>query len=272
MHSATRALARAATSGESLPAVQALASLRAGGVNPRGGQMVMIAGAPNAGKSMFMQFWLASMNLPTLYFSADMDPHTAGTRLAAMLTGHTVTSIAHALESGAGSGFYEDALSESRMQFCFDPNPSLPDIGQELDAYVELWDEYPGVIAIDNLLNVDGGEDFAGQTFVLQELHALARRTGAAVFVAHHASERDARDPYKPPARRDIQNKVTQYPELVLTVAANAATGEFRVATVKNRNGPNDPGADHPYTLWSDLSRCAFSNTPPPPQWSYAEE
>jgi hypothetical protein len=210
---------RAATT-EPLPLVDGLRSLSNNGVRVRRGELVMIAGIPNAGKSAFALWWIASLNLPTLYFSADNSAHQTVTRL-------------------------------------------LGDITAELSAYVEMYDEWPEVIVVDNLINVEGTDDHQGMNGILSELHYCARMTGATVFVLHHMSEagddpRKAPDPTMPPPMRKVQGKVNHYPDLILSVAADSLQGLFRIAVPKNRNAKNDPGSVSPYLLWVDFPKCTF--------------
>ena len=217
----------------------------------------MVAGMPKAGKSNWAMWWVAEMNLPTLYFSADMSQHTATTRLASWATGHTVQTVEDGL-SGPGLDFYTDALQRSRIQWCFDSSPATEDIMEELDAYVEAHDAWPQVIVIDNLMNVQASEEFAGQQFIMSELHSLARLTGATVIVLHHCSEAGQSDVTLPPPRKAIMNKVSQLPEIVFTVALDPASSQFRVACVANRSGKGDATGKSYITLRSEVERCQF--------------
>lgn len=130
-------------------------------------------------------------------------------------------------------------MASNPIQWCFDSSPSLQDVADELDAYVELWDEYPPVIVVDNAMNIEGSSDegSGGLRFVLSELHRLGRETGSAVLVLHHAREEG--NPLEPSPREKVQGKVAQLPEIILTVALDGE--EFKIAPVKNRNGFQDP-------------------------------
>jgi hypothetical protein len=125
---------------------------------------------------------------------------------------------------------------------------------------------------VDNLINVQGTDDHQGQNGILSELHYLARKTGACVFVLHHMSESNPNGNSKPPdptmplPRRMVQGKVTQYPDAVLSVASDSMMGLFRIAVVKNRSDKADPGATSPLLLWVDFSRCSFYSRDP--RWS----
>ena len=127
MLSAHRALTRARQIGVPLPELPALHDLYAGyyKFRFRGGQQTMIAGMPGSQKSGFMIYLVAqwaAMGLPALYVSADMDQHTASTRLVASLTGHTTESVAQGLSAGA-EDYYADLLNNIPARFMFNPNP-----------------------------------------------------------------------------------------------------------------------------------------------------
>lgn len=262
-----RALSLAADA-DALPRVAELEPLYKYGFVPRRGQLLMIAGQPGAGKSAFA-LWLAQrMNARTLYFSADMDAHTAVTRLAALLTGFTVEEVSTAL-SGPGFGYFEDALQDSNIQFCFDSGPTLDDIADEIKAYVELWDAYPEVIVIDNAMNVEAemGEEHAGLRFVFKETHRMARETGAGIIVLHHT--REEASPFLPQQRASIQGKVAQLPERILTVALDTSQNKFLFAPVKNRGGKQDATGGTTFPLNAIPERATFAPYQPPEvQWA----
>lgn len=273
MLNAARSLRQAAQT-EPLPLLPALWRLNET-FQVRRGELVMIAGIPNSGKSAFVLWWVASLRLPGLYFSADNGPHTTLVRLLSLVTQTDSKDITADLDDEVTGkqveAEYLKELDDLPLQFCFEGAIDLNDISDELSAYVELYDEWPEVIVVDNLINVQGTEDHQGQNGILSELHYCARRTGAAVFVLHHMSEsapdgKKAPDPTMPPPRRMVQNKVTQYPDAVLSVAGDSIRGHFRVAVVKNRSDKADPGAVAPYLLYVDFPRCTFHSSDP--NWS----
>jgi len=205
----------------------------------------MICGQPASGKSQFALWWcgqFASLGLPVLYVSADMDQHTATTRLVASVTGETTEAVSRGLAYGA-EDYYSELLNDLPVRFMFDPDPTYSDVEDEIDAWVELWDDYPRVIVLDNLLDIvptAGDNEFTGYKSILLDGKRLARTTGAAVFILHHMSEAGT-DPTKPAPRKFVMGKVSQTPENVLSVAMNEDKTEFRLAVVKHRNGPDDP-------------------------------
>jgi predicted ATP-dependent serine protease len=218
--------------------------------------MLMVVGQPGAGKSTFALWYAYKINLPTLYFSADMAAHTAITRHGALVTGMSVNEVSDAIEHG-GLEFIQEEMMSSPIQWCFDSAPSMQDIADELDAYVELWDNYPRIIIVDNAMNVEGSGDegSGGLRFILSELHRLGRETGSAVLVLHHAREEG--DPLMPSAREKIQGKVAQLPELILTVALNGQ--DFLLAPVKNRSGFQDATGKTFRRLAADPEHATFN-------------
>lgn len=252
----SRTLGRA-DGGEPLPTI--FRELERRGIRPRRGQVTMIAGQPNAGKSMFALFLALKLAEPTLYFSADSDEGTQVTRAAAVVTGHRIHDIEEALHTG-GQAYYEDELTSlENFRMDFASNPTLDEIELTLLAFEEIYGRFPGVIVIDNLINVVAEHDNEKKAFMeIQKVFKyLCRETGAAIFLLHHCSEADGK-PWAPPPRKAIQQKVNEIPELILTVAFNPQTNEFGIAAVKNRNGKADPAALDPVWLWADMDTGRF--------------
>lgn len=258
----TQAL-RAAADADALPRVGELEGLYAYGFLPRRGQILMIAGQPGSQKSGFALWYARRSKVRTLYFSADMDAHTAITRHAAEMSGFTVESVSDAIEEEA-IGFFEADLLASNISFCFDSSPTLDDIADELAAYVELNDAYPELVVLDNALNVEAqiGEESAGLRLILKETHRLARETGAAVFVLHHT--REEATPRLPQPRSAISGKVSQLPERILTVALDDRDMCFMLAPVKNRGGKQDATGSTFFRLKAKPETATFERWIPP--------
>ncbi|OII68324.1 AAA family ATPase [Streptomyces sp. CC77] len=278
----TRSLTLHAESGKELPRVDAFESLYHLGCRPRHGEVVMIAGRSGTQKSGLALFWVAQMNLPTLYFSADMSAFTASSRLASMATGDTTEMV----EAGMAAGgryreTYLNALRDSRITFSFGSPITWRAVDEELEAYVELWDAYPAVIVMDNLMDFDGAEsDYTEQMAVMSGVTELARATGATVIVLHHASDKSweaKSDPWAPPSRDQVKGGLSEKPELSLSVALDPTSMEFKIAVIKQRMGPCDPTAKRYATLRCHPEYTRFTKVEPrvaplpqaaPRQWS----
>lgn len=238
-------------------------SLVRDGIRFRRGQVTMIAGQPNSGKSLLALFYALKAGVPTLYISADTDAYTTTIRAAANVTGHTISTVEEAFSSGNGYEFYEDEIASiNNVQFSFDPSPTLDDIELIIEAYGESYGEYPHLIIVDNLMNIAALHDneWTGMRDIAKAMHHVARRTDAALFLLHHTSEAEGR-PELPPSRKAIQGKVSQLPEMILTVAIDHANGEFNVACVKNRFAKHSANGSEYTTLYADASRMMLYET-----------
>ena len=232
------------------------------GIRFRRGQMTMIAGQPNAGKSLLALWMAVQMKVPTLYISADTDGYTTAIRSAAMVTQNKMSTVEDAFASGDGYDFYLEELSSiTHLKFDFAPSPTLDEIDLSIRAYAEAYGEYPHMIIVDNAMNVVSlhNDEWAGLREIAKAMHHVARETEAGVLLLHQTTESEGK-PYDPPARKAIQGKIAQLPELILTVALVPATGEFRVACVKNRFAANSADGSKYVTLWADPSRMLIHN------------
>lgn len=243
-----RSLALHAESGKELPRVEAFEALYAMGCRPRHGEVIMIAGRSGTQKSGFALYWAAQMNVPTLYFSADMSAFTASSRLASMATGDTTEMV----EAGMAAGGrhrqeYLSSLAGSNITFSFGSPITWKSVDEELEAFIELWDAFPQLFVFDNLMDFEGAEsDYTEQMAVMSGLTELARATGATVMVLHHASDKSweaKSDPWAPPSRDQVKGGLSEKPELSLSVALDPTSHEYRVAVIKQRMGPCDPTA-----------------------------
>jgi len=201
----------------------------------------MIAGPPGAGKSTLALHWALKSGRPTLYFSADTHETTMQLRLAAMITDTDQANIEQFMEDDT---WLSSVLKQAEhIRWCFESAPSLQDIELQVDAFFELYGDYPELIVVDNLLDCthSDGDEWASMRSLLREFKWWARETGSAFLVLHHTSEAVPSDPCPP--RSAIQGKVAQTPALILTVGSNQL-GFMGVCPVKNRYGPADPSGN----------------------------
>lgn len=197
--------------------------------------------------------------LDTLYISADSDAATQTSRLAANITGHNHRDIRSQMaDSVQARDYYAAELDNSRVMFAFDSSPDRGTIEDEVDAYVELHDRYPELIVIDNLRNIWSGADneYSGYRTVVQDLLDMTRETGATIFILHHMLESKGNKSDTPAPRSDVDGKVSQLPELILSVARDGDT--FMVSTVKDRHSMDDPEAKTWVTIEAHPDKAQF--------------
>lgn len=262
----SRSLSLHAESGRALPRVPAFDALYGRGCRPRHGEVVMIAGRSGTQKSGFALYWVAQMNLRTLYFSADMSPFTASSRLASMVTGDTSEMVEMGMrEGGEHRRRYLDELKRgpgSNIRFSFGSPITWRGVEEEIEAEVELFNTHPEVIVFDNLMDFEGAEsDYTEQMAVMSNATELARSTGATVILLHHASDKTweaQSNPWAPPSRNQIKNGLAEKPELALGVALNPNSMEYRVAILKQRMGPQDPTGNLSVSLLCEPERTRF--------------
>lgn len=262
MLTASRALRLNAKAGRPLPRVDALEDLYALGIHPREGQVIMIAGRSGSMKTMFALNWLIGMKVPTLYFAADMSAADMSKRLATILTGDPADVVENGMDRGGQyAARYISALDELPFTFSFGAPISGRQMGQEIDAWVHLWDAFPPIVVCDNLMDVEGAEsDYQGQMAAMSNLTDIARDTGSTVIILHHASDKswDAKtDPWAPPSRDQVKGGMSEKPELSLSVAFNNRDMLLNVTAIKQRSGWNDPTAQT-YAQLKVLDNMAF--------------
>lgn len=259
MFTSERALRAAGTRGEPLPHLPELEAMYRYGFEPRRGQMMMIAGQSGAAKTFFALWLVLKWGLRTLYCSQDSDAHTMTARQVAALSGMTVdTASGYILND---PDYVAPYVENSNIRYTFD-QLTVESLWHELDAGLEVEDRYPEVIVIDNLSDLDvGDESYQARLYGMQELHRL-RLTGALVIVLHHTrSNPGGKNNWStndPQPRWEIDNKLDRKPELILTTAIDVPNRRYSISKVKDRSGPSTPDASVRFHLGMDLSRCLF--------------
>ena len=239
-----QALQKSAKSAPEMPRIPELEDLYRIGCIPRRGEVIMIAGRPGSQKSGFALWLVTKWGLPTLYLAADMTLNEVSVRLACSQMGLTTSEVHERLRGPSrGRKQVADALASMPIQVANDAI-TWERLDTEIQAYVELWDRYPEIIVVDNLMDVEeGASDYHAQMEIMQQLVAVARFTGATVLVLHHATDKTDGYSTDPPMRKDIKNGMAEKPQMILGVSLDNYTLDFQVAVLKQRMGPQDPFA-----------------------------
>lgn len=204
----------------------------------------MIAGQPGAGKSLLALWmvlaWAHHHDLRGIYFSADSAELGQASRALAMLMMNLTVREAELMLESDDAWAHAQMQKADRLFWSFEDDLSYDNINDEIEAFAELFGEYPDFIVVDNLTDVEGQADdeWATQRRALKALTQMARQTDSATIVLHHTSEDDRIKENPCPPRRAIQGKCSQKPALIWTVADK---GKRRpVAVVKDRFGKSD--------------------------------
>jgi hypothetical protein len=148
------------------------------------------------------------------------------------------------------------------ITFSFDTPITWQGVDEEMTAYIELHNQYPAVIVVDNFMDFQGGEaDYTAQMALMQDLDALKKETGATILICHHATDKGLgaiANPSLPPARSDIKGGMSEKPELILGVALNPDSLAFHIAVLKQRMGPSNPRGNTFASVRCDPERTRF--------------
>jgi len=229
------------SAGEPIPTV--FKSLAGYDFHFRRGQLTLIAAGPGVGKSVLTQNLAMRAGVPALYFSADSDAFTMYKRGAAIVTGHRSKDIESDYERGNGA-FYDERLNRVRhVRFDFTSQPGVDDLEDCVNAFALTYGEYPHLVIVDNLVNVDA-EEMALQG-VIGYLKTMAKQTNACIVMLHHlVGQYD--DGNDPAPLSSLIEKVSKLPEAVLTLHRSSVIGgtpsQMGVSIVKNRDGKSDAG------------------------------
>ena len=244
MFSPAQSLNIKGSAGDPLPEVYH--ALTAKGAQFLRGQLTLICAGPGCGKSAFMLNLAVRSGVPTMYFSADSDAFTQLSRMISVCTKMSMADSAAMVRDGDISAV-SDKL-DLPIRFNYSASPSIEDIELSMAAYAEVYAAYPALVVIDNITNVrTGGENdenpFAGLEALLEWLHDMGRRSGAAIVGLHHVVGA-FNDSATPIPLSGIKGQIGRVPEMILTMhrlAEGFGSDSLRVSTVKNRAGKSDP-------------------------------
>ncbi|WP_243727111.1 DnaB-like helicase C-terminal domain-containing protein [Actinocrispum wychmicini] len=231
--------------GEPLPVV--FQTLNDAGTRFLRGQLVLVAAGPGTGKSAFTLTLALRSRATCLYFSADSDAFVQLTRSVSILTGMPLASAAELVLSDRLSEV-TTALTGLPIRLNYEASPTLDRIETSIEAYEEVYGDYPDLIIVDNVTNVrsgmseDDGDPFAGLEGLMDYLHTMARNTEACVIGLHHVTG-PYNDSDKPIPLSGVKGQIARVPELVLTMHRRAddyGPDTLAVSTVKNRGGRMD--------------------------------
>lgn len=181
--------------------------------------MSLIAAAPGGFKSVFATTLALYSRTPTIYFSADSDKGTFGTRAIATALYLPMQEAEDILIRKDENALVDLDELTSHIWVNFDSSPSPREIDLEVDCFASIYGEYPGLIIIDNLMDVASLSDDTGSSHdaILEFGKELARKTGAHVCVLCHVVGQFT-DGNEPIPKSGLMYKIDKRPRLVLTL------------------------------------------------------
>lgn len=269
MFSVLQAMEKRGASGVPLPSVYQ--KLTSAGVNICRSELTLVVGPPSAGKSLLVLNLITLMGQPALAFLLDTNPLSASARLISVVTREDYAKVKAAIVDGDGER-YRGTLTKSLSHLQTSFRAVGPDdVEREMLAFEQRYGLPPEVVAVDNLGNMASAleNEWGALKALTLEFDTLAKKAESAIIATAHTADLGSLEPSQ---RSKILGKISQYPALILSVGYNNATGEYKVAAVKNREGYSDVNAENPAVLYADPSRMLIQEQPPykPPAWSYA--
>lgn len=223
-------------------------SLEVAGIRFWRSQLALVVGPGSAGKSVFISNLVAKWKRPTLAFLLDQDAATAASRFAATEMDAPFLDIKANLDDLAT----REVLGELGFIQTDFRAEGLEDIQLQLDAYIERYGVPPEVVVVDNLGNMTSGyeNEWSALKAMTLELDIMARKYECLVICAHHTTDEPSTEPLP---RSKILGKISQYPRLIISVAHNGFSNEYKLAAVKNSSGPTDAMATNPLVFDANL-------------------
>jgi len=207
----------------------------------------LIVAGPGTGKSALGLACGLRFKVPGMVFSADSDAFEQSTRAFCMETGE---------DRKVGERFARGLLEESEkdladrmagipIRFNYDASPTLDTINTTMEAFDELYGEYPFWTLVDNVTNVQNGtadnaeNPFGGLETFMEYLNTMARNTQTCVIGLHHTlgQYNDGLDPIP---LSGVKGQITRVPPQVLTLF-RPDDAQLGISVVKNRGGRADP-------------------------------
>lgn len=236
----------------------------------RRGQLCLICAGPGTGKSALALSQAVKSGVSTLYMSADSDAFTQVSRSFAIHTGLTMREtekyargeevLPSTLEKAKG-------LNDLPIRFNFLAAPTLGNIERSMEAFDELYGEYPALTVVDNITNVrNGTEDnaenpFGGLEVFLDYANEMARETQSCVIGLHHVNG-PYNDANKPIPLSGVKGQIGRVPQMILTLH-RSGPGTIGVSPVKNRGNKFDASGEWFAELDFDGDTMTFKDPSP---------
>lgn len=155
-------------------------------------ELVLVAGAPGAGKSVFALNVAMSMEEPVLYIAQDSVPSVLA-RVAALALGVEISWIFDALRIPSKKEEIMNDLADAYPNlFIHSGSVTVEGIEARLEALTEVLGKAPQMVIIDNLIDmqVPGShhQELGFYAMVLPELKQISHRHNTCIVALHHVT------------------------------------------------------------------------------------
>lgn len=222
-------------------------------VQPRAGDLVIVSGAPKAGKSAFTLAWALRTKEPTRLVSLDTPSQTQAARVAAHLTGRSVSDFF------ADRALLHDTLEAQSLSMLTLDRPLPPSqLGELIEADMEYWGERPALLLLDDVSRMElGTRGYEEWMKAYVDMAHTSHRTGTTIMAIHHFNAVGMSRTIQPKMQY-LQYAPGYLPEVVLGVW-RPTDHELRVSVLANRNGEDDPDGGLYVSFDVDLARMRLA-------------
>lgn len=215
-------------------------------IEPLRGNIVVILGAPGAGKSALALNWCLKSGTNSTLLSLDTDMATQAIRTASIMGGVGASDVKKRPRLWA-----DFVDRKARMVRTYDITLGSRDLSHLMEAEAEYWGTSPSYLVVDNVQNLLADLSYEAHRQVFIDLHRVARRQHTCILALHHVKRGSHFG--QPLALWDGQFAGEQEAEIVLGLWQDApGTSSLNVSVLKNRSGRADPSGHMYSRLWFD--------------------
>jgi len=244
----SRSLSKAATVGEAIPMPWPTLNNQ---IDIHTKELVLVAGAPGAGKSVFALNVAVSLDTPVLYVAQDSAPSVLA-RVAALALGEEISWVYDQLRDPLKKETIVSYLTDSYPNLFIQSGAVTVDtIRSMLEALVEVLGRAPQLVILDNLIDtIVEGYVHTDMGFYSSSLNALKRLSAefdVCVMALHHVTRRGGEYTNahglgtRSLKMTDLLYSGEREAEHVLGVYHTVEKDRLMVQVLKQRDGDSDP-------------------------------
>jgi hypothetical protein len=189
---------------------------------------------------VFARNLVVKTKVPALFLSADSDEYTVKTSVLGCITGTPLFEIEKNLRDDSWEDYYSEQLHQAdHVEFSFQSSIDIDWVVEKMNAYAEIYGDYPKLLVIDNLgdmITEDGGDIYIELRRICRELRAIARNTNCHIFTLHHLTG-EYEDGTKTVTLKALEGKVGKVVENVIGLNWSDSSGTNVTMSVPKARG-----------------------------------